>query len=420
MVTQKAPRSAYGFYALIACPLVLSGCLAGTPEQFFAPADDGNEPFVVGSGANTPTPTPSQGGGELSTLLRTESFQAASSRVKKIDFLFVVDNSGSMSDNQRKLAAGFEEFANTFYRRTDLDICTAIITTDRYVGKSSGTYQRERFVECTQPAGSEAWSDAQRQAHIDAVIADFKQKVNVGVNGSGIELPGKSLVSFLYKLNQWGNTIDTTKRVSFFRPDAVANISFVTDENNWFYRDPNKREDQNDLPPVQNASIYNSLTPAIDVRKGIKDHLDEFFTLNRPGHGLSYSTVALLELEGSTTQVPGLATNINPLVELVGRESNRGSLQGTASSFAAVYYDIADSIINRANAFSLTKSIYEPQFPSLQDLRVTLKRANAAPVVLSAGSDYQVLMPNGIVLQSAISAQTQVGDVLEVQYRHLQ
>ena len=99
MVTQsKAPRSAFGLNALIAIPLILSGCVAGEQQQFFS------------SNTSVPANNPDFIGG-MPTSVTNQKFNAVTGSVKKIDFLFVVDNSGSMADNQAALAAGFEQFA---------------------------------------------------------------------------------------------------------------------------------------------------------------------------------------------------------------------------------------------------------------------------------------------------------------------
>lgn len=424
MVTQYAKRPAFGLQALVVVPLLLSGCLAGEQQQFFDELEAAERPQDGSGGIGwvAPGASPPAGGNLLpgqTTRVATESFSAASAKVKKIDFLFVVDNSGSMGDDQARLAQGFEKFANTFYRRADLDICTAIITTDRYLGKFNGTYARERTVACTQPAGSATWSEAQRQAHVDSIIADFKVKVNVGTRGSGMELPGKSLVAFLYNQNSYSASINSAQRVSFFRSDAVANVSFVTDENNWFFQDSNKAESSNDLPPTTQAVIYNHPAKALDSRTGIKNHLDQFFTLTRPGQGLSYSVVALVQLQGTSTSIPGLAMNVNPLVELVGRESNRGDLLGNANQFAAVYEEIGENIVTRAGAVSLSQHIYEPNYPNLQDLRVSVVRSNGTTVSLNSGSDFTVLLPNGISVKAEVLSSTQSGDQIRVVYRHI-
>lgn len=423
MVTQEARRSA-AFKVVIPQALMLmllSGCLTEGQKQFFSfsPNDaiDSNGGSSDGSGSGSSGGSngggSTGGSGSVNTVLRSESFNAATSQVKKIDFLFLVDNSGSMADNQAKLAAGFAAFADTFYRRTDLDICTMIVTTDRYLGRSNGSYQRERTVPCTRPAGSETWTSTQRTQYINSVIADFKAKVNVGTNGNGTELPGKSLVTFLYNIDNWNVAINPAVRTSFFRADAVANISLVSDENNWYFKG-NVNSNTNDLPPNTGASIYNK-PGQTDGRKGIKNHLDDFFAGN-----LRYSVTALLELSLPNTSAPGLAMNLNPLVELVGRESSRGDLQANAAGYAAVYNAIGTNLVDRASSFTLAKAIYEPNYPNLQDLKVSVVRASGSVVTLANGSDYSVLMPNGIKLNSAVAANLQPGDQVKVEYRSLQ
>src|SRR5690606_16963449 len=129
---------------------------------------------------------------------------AALNRKKEIDLVFVVDNSGSMAEEQAALAQGFDRVAQTYFRNPYVDVCVIIISSDRYLGRTQGAYQRERTVkgsngiQCTSPAGSESWTASERQAHLDAFIADFKTQIQVGTWGGGIELLGKSLVTFLH------------------------------------------------------------------------------------------------------------------------------------------------------------------------------------------------------------------------------
>jgi hypothetical protein len=432
--------------------VLLSGCLFGENKTYFSynTANDGSvgdDPTVsddphlttgtdtttgtsTNTGTNTGTSTStgtntdtSTGTGTdtntLVTALSTELFPAATSEIKKIDFLFVVDNSGSMADNQQKLANGFEAFANTFYRRADLDICTTIITSDRYLGRTgSNGYQRVRTLPCTKPADWSAMTNAQQTNYIDQLIAEFKTKINVGTNGSGTELVGKSLVTFLHDQNSWSSNMDTTTRTTFFRTDAVANISLVTDENNWFYSGPNHSEASNDLPAIQNAVVHNSPTGAVDARKGIKNYMDDFFTIAQPTHGLSYSVSSFLETTKPANTLPGLAMNLTDLSAMVGRESAKTDIGGTAASYANLYNSIGDSIVLRASAFNVVHDIYEPLFPSLTDLRVTIVRADSSRVDLTLGSHYTVLMPNGVVLDQATSNTTSTGDHIEVHYRY--
>ncbi len=261
-------------------------------------------------------------------------------------------------------------------------------------------------------------SGAQQNNYIDQLIAEFKTKINVGTQGDGKELAGKSLVTYLHNANTWSGGINPATRTTFFRADAVANISMVTDENNWYFTGENQGESTNDIPAVQNAVIFNSASGAVDARKGIKNYLDEFFAAAQPSHGLSYSVSSLLETTKPATTVPGLAMNLTDLSQLVGRESAKSDIAGNSTSYTNLYNSIGDSIVLRASAFNVVHDIFEPLFPTLADLSVSIVKADSTRVTLSLGTNYTVLMPNGIVLDPATSNTTSTGDHIEVHYRY--
>ncbi|MBC7397204.1 MAG: hypothetical protein H7333_07145 [Bdellovibrionales bacterium] len=341
-----------------------------------------------------------------------ESFSAASNQVKKIDFLFVIDNSGSMADNQQKLAAGFKAFANTFYRRADLDICTMIITSDRYLGKENRGYQRERSLPCTKPAGSDRWSTAQMQVHIDAMIADFQAKAFVGTRGSGSELLGKSVVSFLYGLNQWGDKTETSAKSNFFRKDAVANISFLTDENNYFFDGAATEEVKSDLPSSGGVAIPGGKVGELDKRKGMKEYLDEYFAALNPGRAPTYSTTSILELSKAATALPGISTNLDQLPTIIGRESTKGDISGPAQAYTAVYQSIGDAIVLRATTFNLAH-------PVTGTLQVKLRRTNGEALTLANEVDFTLHNPMVLSLNPSLLPRLQAGDRIEVSYNYL-
>ena len=320
------------------------------------------------------------------SLFTTEVFNAANTQIKKIDFLFVIDNSKSMSDNQRKLAQGFQAFANTFFRRSDLDICTMIITSDRYLGKENGEgYLRERSLPCTKPAGSENWTDEQTQDHINSLISEFKQNVYVGTDGSSAELLGKSLVSFL----------NETNHSAFFRKDAVANISFITDENNYYFDGPSTPESKNDL----SASV-------------IKENLDGFFKNLNPDRELSYSTTSILQLNSAPSLIPGISVNLSELASAVGRESKQSNIAGSTKSYTDVYQSIADAIVLRATVFTLAHPFEQNQ------IKVQLVRKNNEKINLLFLKDFILQSSNTLTLNPSVVPLLTGDAQIEVTYRY--
>ncbi len=377
------------------------------------------EPKAVGtaSGAQSGSNSNNIPGVNLTTTI--EAFDLARSEIKKIDFFIVVDNSGSMADKQTKLANGFRNFANTFYRRADLDICTRIITSDRYLGRTgTNSYQRERSIDCTKPQGSEAWTNAQMQAHIDALIADFVVKINVGTAGSGRELLMKSLVTSLFDLDSYptSGAVSEVVKNSFFRPGAFANISFVTDENNWYQPDA-ITESINDLPPAMYA-VYDTVNNLQDTRKGAKEYLDGFFSDLNPNQSLSYSVTTLLELGlvySPLASAINTAKNFLPFSDMIGRGSSKGNLELSDVAYTEAYSSVAQNILQRAYQFSLRSSVYAP---SAQTIQVTLVKASGQRVSLSYGTQFSMISGTGLSLSQSIVDAAVVGDKIEISYQH--
>lgn len=163
------------------------------------------------------------------------------------DILFVVDNSGSMADEQANLAANFEFFINQIQGSGDYQI--AIVTTDQsgsppekaglieYTYLTSHPYQPaignnynsacydlpdiahgcfrgpnpdRRIIRSTQPASEQ--------------ISDFQANVMVGSCGSGTETGLKSMRAALEQ------TGPSQCNSGFLRPDANLVVIFVSDE----------------------------------------------------------------------------------------------------------------------------------------------------------------------------------------------
>ena len=66
----------------------------------------------------------------------------------------------------------------------------------------------------------------------------------------------------------------------------------------------------------------------------------------------------------------------------------------------------------------LMAQLVKTLLPTIQDLVVTLVRADHSEVTLSYGTDYTIANGNGIVLNSIIVDNTTVGDQVRVVYRY--
>jgi hypothetical protein len=135
--------------------------------------------------------------------LQTDVWQQ--SGAGKLDVLFVVDDSCSMSDEQASLAANFASFINAVGRGT-VDYHLGVTTTD--VFRVGGRLVGSPTVLTSSTPGLE-------QA--------FANNVQVGTSGSGIEQPFEAAARALTE------PLRSTANAGFLRSDASLAIVIVTD-----------------------------------------------------------------------------------------------------------------------------------------------------------------------------------------------
>jgi hypothetical protein len=161
-----------------------------------------------------------------------------SERCEKIDLLFVIDNSGSMGEEQTNLAANFPAFIQVI-AESGLDYRVAVTTSGM-----DYTYQQQlpppiggtiptsqdggdngamlQPSACTMPS---RWIDA---AHADPAMA-FSCAANVGTTGPSDEMPLAAMrAAFDDRMTDGTNS-------GFRRPDALLGVVFLTDENDCSY-----------------------------------------------------------------------------------------------------------------------------------------------------------------------------------------
>ncbi|OFZ17317.1 MAG: hypothetical protein A2X86_02365 [Bdellovibrionales bacterium GWA2_49_15] len=127
-------------------------------------------------------------------------------QVGKVDILWVMDNSGSMENEQEALARNFDTFINGFLSR-GIDFRMAITTTD-----ASSSTRDGRLI-------GRVLTSADALANEAAFKNDFKTYIRVGTGGSGIEKGLHTSLSFLKKSGG-----------IFLRPDAKLVIVYISDE----------------------------------------------------------------------------------------------------------------------------------------------------------------------------------------------
>jgi hypothetical protein len=174
----------------------------------------------------------------------------------KIDFLFVVDNSGSMAAQQAQLLNSFNGFITAIEQSLEQvdSIHLGVITSDNYTGNQPGCNTIGDLV--TQTAGSQSsnmvcspFAEGERFAtQEDDIPVKFPCMAQVGTSGSPIEQPVTGLIAAL----------DPAKAVAggcndnFIRDDAILVIVIVTD-------DPPYDFDMDDAHPLTDTSMWHDL-----------------------------------------------------------------------------------------------------------------------------------------------------------------
>ena len=130
----------------------------------------------------------------------------------KVDIIWVIDNSGSMSGEQNALAQNFESFIDAFVTNSS-DYKMGITTTDTDLFNHDGEFQGEVPILHSGMSPTE-------------VKSNFMINVKVGIKGSYLE---RGLLAAQLALGK--NSISGSKNYNFLRPEAFLAIIIVSDEN---------------------------------------------------------------------------------------------------------------------------------------------------------------------------------------------
>ncbi|MBL6988656.1 MAG: hypothetical protein ISR65_02715 [Bacteriovoracaceae bacterium] len=139
---------------------------------------------------------------------RIDVFIQNKAEVPKVDILWVVDNSGSMQEEQGDLARNFDIFINEFVER-DVDFKMAVITTDA-TSDHDGQMVSDHASLLTAAAAA---------ADVNKFIDDFKDIIHVGINGSTTEVGLTTTKRFMERYN-----------ASFLRQNAYLMVVIISDE----------------------------------------------------------------------------------------------------------------------------------------------------------------------------------------------
>lgn len=134
--------------------------------------------------------------------------------VPSVDVLFIVDNSGSMSEEQKALRDNFDDFMR-YFTDSGMDYHVGVVSTDMDNRQQTGSLISEggtRYIDDTLSA--------------EQAIASFKERANLGTMGSsderGKDAAYKALVGLANSTNK-----------GFYREEALLSIIVLSDERDW-------------------------------------------------------------------------------------------------------------------------------------------------------------------------------------------
>ncbi|MBI2520079.1 MAG: VWA domain-containing protein [Bdellovibrio sp.] len=170
------------------------------------PDSSGDQGDQIGSDPSGSGSSESGSGIACTPSATVDHYTQNAEQVGKVDILWVVDNSGSMGNEQDALARNFDAFINGFLTK-GIDFRMAITTTDASRAARDGRLVGRILTSADALADEAAFKN------------DFKTFIKVGTGGSGIEQGLHSSLTFL-AIN--GNT--------FLRSDANLVIVYISDE----------------------------------------------------------------------------------------------------------------------------------------------------------------------------------------------
>lgn len=176
------------------------------------------------------------------TITVTDVFQYTP--LNDVDVLWIIDNSGSMGDDQEAVAANFETFMNAFVPmgiHYHMGVTTTDMMTPDDLGKLRGSYgSGQHYIDWTlREAGEDAFEETIRTLGTDGSPSE-----------KGLQAMDRALSPEL--LNGWN--------YGFLREDADLAVIFVSDE-----------EDQS--PGAQFPAYHQEYLRNLEMRKGDLDRV---------------------------------------------------------------------------------------------------------------------------------------------------
>ncbi|MCM2349949.1 MAG: hypothetical protein NDI69_07995, partial [Bacteriovoracaceae bacterium] len=233
----------------------------------------------------------------LEPKCKKEIFRQSSTQTKKLDIVWIIDNSGSMSDEQEALGENFNSFIQDFITK-DVDFKMAITTTDTSSYSKAGLMVTD---------SDKKLNTAAAKSNPVQFMEDFKRMVKVGTKGSGYE---KGLEASEGFMNKYART--------FLRPDAYLAVVVLSDE-----------EDQS----AKSVASYTDYLKSFKSEAGL------------------IKVYSIVDVGLTNNQGYGVSTGFERYADA--SKNTAGIVADIRNDFHRSLSDMGDSIINLLDSFAL-------------------------------------------------------------------
>lgn len=263
---------------------------------------------------------------------------------RKIDVLWVIDNSGSMLTSQTNLGNNFASFIQKF-QDLKFDYRIAVATTDAY----RSLYDANSIHHSLLRDGDDSTAHSGVfviDKNTPDIVGTFVKNANVGILGTkglnGNYIPAGDERAF----QSMKATLENPANSAFRRPDAFLAIVIVSDEDDF---------SRPGLYSPTNQSTYTN--PLLHTIASYQNFLNTFTGRTSPEAPASYS-VSTITVDNAACQA---ALNTDGFTRYPGQRymqlatATGGHIGSLCSAFDDTLSNISQSIVNYTSIFPLTR-----------------------------------------------------------------
>ena len=331
-------------------------------------------------------------------LAKSDSFSQTVQVNDKIDLLFVVDNSGSMSEEQAVLANSFQTFISQFLEKNlnfQIGVISTDVTNNPNYWAATGAYTNSiyRFFPNAGPGTLLARGTNEKILRPDTLnLAEkFQQNITLTTSGSGNEA---GVLSAHYALDP--ARLDACGwNEGFIRPEALLAIVFLSDEDESRAISSTLKDKYIRDYPTEKAERLAAFSQRLDSLKPDRPDLIRVDAIVAPsvaqcptvyqnGTGDVYSEVAL----GRNGNVSNICTDFAPALSELGADLiqmlSRFQLKQKPDGSLEVYVDSRKIPEDPVNGWRYLPETKDVEFRGSEipkaDAKISIKYVPAEPL----------------------------------------